>query len=88
MRGHHPNSLRNLKKFEKGKSGNPSGRSKSFVKLSNELKMLGGEDVISGEWDSTILGTRRELVLNAIWDKAQEGDFKAIELLERLGCLE
>ena len=86
-KGKHPNSLKNLKPFVKGVSGNPGGRPVAFSKLAAELKELGSEDVWH-EWNNANLGTRRELVLQAIWDKAQDGSFQAIELLEKLGCLD
>ena len=38
MRGKHPNSQKNLKPFGKGESGNPSGRTKSFSGLKDDLK--------------------------------------------------
>ena len=38
MRGKHPNSQANLKPFEKGESGNPSGRTKAFSGIKDELK--------------------------------------------------
>ena len=44
MRGQHPNSQKNLKKFKEGESGNPSGRAKAFSKLKAQLKALGKEN--------------------------------------------
>lgn len=88
MRGQHPNSQKNLKKFKEGESGNPSGRAKSFSKLKAQLKALGNEDYYRNQFDVNPKGTRRELVHHAIWDKAQDGDKWAILLLERLGCLD
>ena len=92
MRGQHPNSQKNLKKFKEGESGNPSGRSKAFSKLRDTLQAL-ADEYIDGEGDMSFSidepsGTRRELVHHAIWDKAQDGDKWAILLLERLGCLD
>jgi len=88
MRGTHPNSQNNLKKFKEGESGNPSGRSKSFSKMKAQLKAMGKEDWYEGMFDVNPQGTRKEMVHKAIWDKAQEGDKWAILLLERLGCLD
>ena len=88
MRGQHPNSQKNLKKFKEGESGNPSGRAKAFNKLKVQLNALGKEDYFRSQFDVNPQGTRRELVHAAIWDKAQDGDKWAILLLERLGCLD
>ena len=88
MRGQHPNSQKNLKKFKEGESGNPSGRAKAFSKLKAQLKALGKEDYFRSQFDVNPQGTRRELVHAAIWYKAQDGDKWAILLLERLGCLD
>ena len=38
MRGKHPNSQANLQPFEKGQSGNPSGRTKAYSGIKDELK--------------------------------------------------
>ena len=43
MRGKHPNSQDNLKPFKKGESGNPSGRTKAFSGLKDDLKILVNE---------------------------------------------
>ena len=90
MRGQHPNSQKNLKKFKEGESGNPSGRAKSFNKMKDALKKLADEQAESddGIWHTTHSETRKELVHIAIWDKAQDGDKWAIQLLERLDCLD
>ena len=94
MRGTNPNSIKNLKPFKKGESGNPGGRSKSFTNIKDELKNIGDEVVYFESIDDIIDGTgatsktKRQLVLRAIWSNAIDGDFKAIELLERLGCLD
>ena len=93
MRGTNPNSLKNLKPYKKGQSGNPSGRPKAFIQLTKDLRKIGDEEVYFENIDDIINGTdassktKRELVLRAIWSNAIDGDFKAIELLERLGCL-
>jgi hypothetical protein len=91
----HPNSLANLMPFEKGISGNPSGRAIAFKGLEKELKEIGNEEIWTNPdpleiWDEEkkLIGTRRELVLSAIWSKAEGGDLAFIMILERLGCLE
>tara|TARA_Y100001970_G_scaffold87419_1_gene110324 strand:- start:1492 stop:1827 length:336 start_codon:yes stop_codon:yes gene_type:complete len=95
-------SLNNLKPFEKGVSGNPSGR-KSNKGLKKALNKIG--DMIPPEpkevnplddvdmnvmpytpyWDKR---TKKEKVLEKIWDLALSGDLKVIEFLARLGCLD
>jgi len=82
MRGKHPNSQDNLKPFEKGVSGNPSGRAKAFNGLKDDLKILVNETDFMGE------DTHREKIIERIVYMAEIGDWKAIELLERLGCLD
>ena len=82
-RGKHPNSQANLQPFEKGQSGNPSGRAKAFTVCKDDLKIL-----VSEKHDIYYEVTNRDLILKAIIEKAEHGDWKAIELLERLGCFD
>ena len=82
MRGHHPNSQANLKKFKEGESGNPSGRPKAFIGIKDELTEL----VNSSEWDDG--ETHRDIIVDRIVTMAEIGDKWAIELIERLGCLD
>ena len=84
MRGKHPNSQANLQPFEKGQSGNPSGRAKAYSGIKDDLKDLVNE--IDEEWVDE--RTHRDIILMAIVEKAENGDWNAIELLERLGCLD
>ena len=86
LKGRHPNSKKNLKKFPKGVSGNVMGRPKTFDKLGKTLKKM--QDEIVTDWRKEELGTRRELVLERIWRDAQDGDMKKIQLLAWLGCLD
>tara|TARA_Y100001968_G_C18707110_1_gene414022 strand:+ start:81 stop:443 length:363 start_codon:yes stop_codon:yes gene_type:complete len=87
--GKHPNSKKAIEKyqFKKGISGNPSGRNKKFEKLADALKELADEETFNWCGDKS-LGTRRNQVLERIWDDAQSGDIKKIELLAHLGCLD
>ena len=82
MRGKHPNSQANLQPFEKGQSGNPSGRTKAFTGIKDELKELVHESDWTGE------ETHREKIVDRIVTMAEFGDWKAIELLQRLGCFD
>ena len=83
MRGQHPNSQDNLKPFKKGESGNPSGRTKAFNGIKEELKeYVNKKDNVYYEL------THRQLIVEGIVEKAVDGDWKAIDLLEKLGCLD
>ena len=83
MRGQHPNSQKNLKKFKKGQSGNPSGRIKSFSGIKEDLKAkVNSLHPINFEY------SYKELIIEAIVNNAIAGDWKAIELIEKLGCLD
>ena len=82
-RGEHPNSLKNLKPFPKGISGNPLGRPNKYEKIAKALSLIGSEK------RSTYTNkNRRDLVLETIWDKAEEGNMQFIQLLAWLGCLD
>ena len=93
-RGEHPNSKSNLTPFEKGVSGNPLGRPQRFSQLRDVLNEIGDEEIWTPEPDfgfdepSKLIGTRRDIVLIKIWEKAQGGDMQCIMILERLGCLD
>ena len=88
-RGHHPNSLKAISKhqFQKGISGNVFGRKPNYEKLGQALNKLGDEETLSYSGDN--LGTRREQLLKKIWaDAIRHGDWKKIQLLAWLGCLD
>ena len=82
MRGKHQNSQDNLKPFKKGESGNPSGRSKAFTGIKKELKVLVNSLDFMGE------ETHKEKIVERIVLMAEDGDWKAIEMLEKLGCFD
>ena len=87
--GKHPNSLKAIKKhqYPKGISGNILGKPLKFESLKNNLKKLADDEVID-RWTKESKGTRKHIVLSKIWDDAQKGDFKKIQLLAWLGCLD
>ena len=81
-RGQHPNSLKAIKKhqFQKGISGNIFGRKPNYEKLGDEETF---------DYGNESLGTRREQLLKKIWaDAIRHGDWKKIQLLAWLGCLD
>ena len=92
-RGEHPNSLKNLKPFPKGVSGNPLGKPHKYNKLAESLSKLGAKNIVIEKWDGTKYErvktdkTNRDVVLETIWAKAKSGDIKYVQLLAYLGCL-
>ena len=55
--------------------------------LKNRLNSIGGEEVY--DWlNKPMEHTYREGVLKKIWEKANQGDFKFVQLLAYLGCLD
>ena len=93
-RGTHPNSLSNLKKFEKGQSGNLLGGGVKYKKLAKALKSKAdyvkprlslSEQILEEDNDKR---TNKELVIDRIWYEAKEGNMKYVELLAKLGCLD
>ena len=93
-RGFHPNSLKNLKPFPKGVSGNPLGKPHKYTKLAEALSKLGCKQILIEKWNGSKYEriktdkTNREAVLEMIWSKARAGDVKFIQLLAYIGCLD
>ena len=88
--GKHPNSLANLKPFEKGISGNPAGRASKFVQFKKALDRWGNEEIPYDFWDMPPdeATTMKEQVLYKIWDRARHGNLRCMEILAQLGCLD
>ena len=87
-RGNHPNSQANLKPFEKGVSGNPSGRPSKHEKLKKALMKFGDRKKNQwGNWDSSNK-TIRDAVLYTVWHEANNGSIQHLKLLAELGCLD
>ena len=84
--GKHPNSLKNLKKWEKGESGNPIGRPLKYQKLKQELQKLGNE--ITNDYYDKPLGARKEQLLKKMWKMAIHGDIQMIKVLLWLGVFD
>ena len=93
-RGEHPNSLKNLKPFPKGVSGNPLGKPHKYHKLAESLSKLGSNKVFKEKWNGSEYETIetdktwKENVLETVWAKARTGDIKFVQLLAYLGCLD
>jgi hypothetical protein len=88
--GKHPNSLKNLKPYETGQSGNPGGRPVKFAKMKVALDRWGKEELGFDFWDipPTSAKTMKDQVHWKIWHKAIHGDNKCIEILAQIGCLD
>ena len=84
--GKHPNSLKNLKKWEKGETGNPIGRPFKYAKIKQELMEIGKE--ITLDYHDKPQGTRKEQVLRKLWDKAIRGDIQFVKILIFLGAFD
>ena len=88
--GKHPNSIKNLKPYKKGETGNPGGRPIKFAKMKEALDRWGKEELGFDFWDipPTSAKTMKDQVHWRIWHKAIHGDNRCIEILAQLGCLD
>ena len=94
LRGKHPNSLKNLKPYPKGVSGNPLGKPHKYTKLAESLSKLSTKKVVIEKWNGVKYEkietnkTNKDIVLETIWSKARLGEMKYIQFLAYLGCLD
>lgn len=70
-------SLKNLKKFEKGKSGNPAGRPKKLPALDEVIaNVLGQTKEVNGEQITAI-----EAIIRKLFQQAASGNIQAAKIL-------
>ena len=70
-------SLKNLKKFEKGKSGNPAGRPKKLPALDEGIaNVLGQTKEVNGEQITAI-----EAIIRKLFQQAASGNIQAAKIL-------
>ena len=82
--GKHPNSLKNLQKWEKGQgTPNAIGRPFKYQLLKDKLQELGDE--ITKDYRGESKGTRKEQLLKTIWEKAIGGNLQFAKILIYLG---
>tara|TARA_B100002003_G_C13610347_1_gene313890 strand:- start:28 stop:372 length:345 start_codon:yes stop_codon:yes gene_type:complete len=88
QRGEHPNSLANLTPFEKGISGNPTGRPHKYEKLAKKLKVVG--ETTPDMFGDVLMTADKysDLVIQRIWYEASQGSISHIKILAELGCLD
>lgn len=77
--------LENLKKFEKGESGNPNGRPKGAKSLSTILRDMLDESIDVKEGDKVIKKNFADVIVRKLIQKANAGEIKAItEIFDRV----
>lgn len=87
----HPNSLKNLKpRYKPGETGNPNGRPIKNKKMIERLREIGNEewlDAIKVFTSTPESMSKREMALQKIWERANNGEIPYIHLLKDLECL-
>ena len=90
-RGQNPASKANLKPFEKGVSGNPSGKPVKNAKFIEALKKYGNEKPVD-DWGDDLFECRADTnhgaVVERVWKDAVSGSYTAIRLLMEYGIIE
>jgi hypothetical protein len=85
-KGTNPNSLKNLKPFKKGQSGNPGGKPVKFAQLKKVLDEWGDKtDDDNWSWGNY---TNRQMVIKGIWERASKGNRSDLDVLLQLGLLD
>jgi hypothetical protein len=73
-RGKNPRSLANLHKWKAGESGNPTGRPPNPESITNLMREVGNMVGVDGR-------TRKEALVEKLWEKAEKGDLRAAEYI-------
>ncbi len=84
--GKHPNSLKNLKTWKSGESGNAVGKPLKYQALKEKLQELGNE--ITYDYYDKPLGTRKQQLLESLWKKAIDGSVQHAKILIWVGALD
>ena len=75
--------------WQKGQSGNPSGKNKKEQSLHDELKKLSAKEIVVQQNGVSVTMTQGEAMLAAVFHKAMKGDLGSIRFISQaLGIAE